>query len=90
MRCELVTKSTPGGCDQFEPSPEAIEQEFRPAECERRQTDRLKTNYRVDMITCKEKYGIGIDKLGINKVNISSRLLEVINAIVILQTNSNE
>ena len=43
-----------------------------------------------NMITCKEKYGFGIEKLGINKVNISSRLLEVIHAIVILQTNSNE
>ena len=40
-------KSTSGGCDQFETSPEAIDQELRPAVCERRQTDRLKTNYRV-------------------------------------------
>ena len=47
-----MTKSTSGGCDQFEISPEAIDQELRPALCERRQTDRqtdrLKTNYRVD------------------------------------------
>ena len=48
MRRELVTKSTSGGCDQFETSPEAIDQELRPEICERRQTDRLKTNYRVD------------------------------------------
>ena len=41
-------KSTLVGCDQFETSPEAIEQELRTAFCERRQTDRLKTNYRID------------------------------------------
>ena len=40
LRRELVTKSTSGGCDQFETSPEAIEPEFRTALCERRQTDR--------------------------------------------------
>ena len=32
-----MTKSTSGGCDQFETSPEAIDQELRPALCERRQ-----------------------------------------------------
>ena len=36
---ELVTGCTSGGYDQFETSPEAIEQELRPAVCERRQTD---------------------------------------------------
>ena len=41
-----MTKSTSGGCDQFETSPEANDQELRTAFCERRQTDRLKTNYR--------------------------------------------
>ena len=39
MRRELVTGCTSGGYDQFETSPEAIEQELRPAACERRQTD---------------------------------------------------
>ena len=52
MRHELATKSTSVGCDQFETSPEAIEQELRTAFCERRQTDRqtdrLKTNDSVD------------------------------------------
>ena len=43
-----MTKSTSGGYDQLEPSPEEIEQELRTAFCERRQTDRLKTNYRID------------------------------------------
>ena len=43
-----MTKSTSGGCDQFETSPEAIEPELRTAFCERGQTDRLKTNYRID------------------------------------------
>ena len=47
-----MTKSTSGGCDQFETSPEAIDQELRTAFCERRQTDRQtdlsKTNYSVD------------------------------------------
>ena len=43
-----MTKSTSGGCDQFETSPEAIEPELLTAFCERRQTDRLKTNYRID------------------------------------------
>ena len=37
--------NTSVGYDQFETSPEAIEQELRPAVCERRLTDRLKTNY---------------------------------------------
>ena len=44
-----MTKSTSGGCDQFETSPDAIEPELRTALCERRQTDRLKTNYSIDM-----------------------------------------
>ena len=40
--------STSVGYDKFETSPEAIEQELRPAVCERRLTDRLKTNYSID------------------------------------------
>ena len=48
MRREFITKSTSGGCGQFETSPEEIEQEMLTAFCERRQTDRLKTNYRID------------------------------------------
>ena len=44
-----MTKSTSGGCDQFETSPDAIEPELLTAFCERLQTDRLKTNYRIDM-----------------------------------------
>ena len=34
-----MTGCTSGGYDQFEKSPKAIEQELRPAVCERRQTD---------------------------------------------------
>ena len=37
-----MTKSTSGGCDQFETSPEANDQELQTAFCERRQTDILK------------------------------------------------
>ena len=48
LRCELVRGSTSVGYDQFETSPEAIEQELRPAICERRPTDRLKANYSID------------------------------------------
>ena len=48
LRREFVTKSTSGGCGQFETSPEANEPELLTAFCERRQTDRLKTNYRID------------------------------------------
>ena len=44
--------STSVGYDQFETSPEAIEQELRPAVCERRLTDRLKTNYSIDDLLC--------------------------------------
>ena len=44
-----MTKCTSGGCDQFETSSEAIDQELRTAFCERRHTDRLKTNYRIDV-----------------------------------------
>ena len=43
-----MTKSTSGGRDQFETSPDAIEPELRTALCERRQTDILKTNYSID------------------------------------------
>ena len=42
--------STSLGYDQFETSPEAIEQELRPAVCERRPTDRLKANYSIDLL----------------------------------------
>ena len=41
--------STSVGYDQFETSPEAIEQELRPAVCECRLTERLKTNYSIDV-----------------------------------------
>ena len=47
-----MTKSTSGGCDQFDTSPEAIDQELRTAFCECRHTDRLKTNYRIDDCGC--------------------------------------
>ena len=49
--------STSVGYDQFETSPEAIEQELRPAVCERRLTVRLKTNYSIDylaMVNCAD------------------------------------
>ena len=49
--------STSVGYDQFETSPEAIEQELRPAVCERRPTDRLKANYSIDDIV-KNKISI--------------------------------
>ena len=42
LRREFVTKSTSGGCGQFETSPEAIEPHLLKLFCERRQT------YRVD------------------------------------------
>ena len=48
LRREFVTKSTSGGCGQFETSPEAIEPQLLKLFCERRQTDRLKTNYSID------------------------------------------
>ena len=43
-----MTGCTARRYNQFETSPEAIEQELRPAVCERRQTDRLKANYSID------------------------------------------
>ena len=45
-----MTGCTARRYDQFETSPEAIEQELRPAVCERRQT-RLKANYSIDGMT---------------------------------------
>ena len=45
-----MTKSTSGEYGQFETSPDAIEPELRTALCERRHTDRLKTNYSIDGI----------------------------------------
>ena len=50
--------STSVGYDQFETSPEAIEQELRPAVCERRLTDRLKTNYSIDDIRVGKRSNI--------------------------------
>ena len=44
-----MTGCTARRYDQFETSPEAIKQELRPAVCERRQTDRLKANYSIDV-----------------------------------------
>ena len=78
MRREFITKSTSGGCGQFETSPEEIEQEMLTAFCERRQTDRLKTNYRIDMtelviIRCKIKWRLVIENL--NAVVFFSRLI---------------
>ena len=43
-----MTGCTARRYDQFDTSPEAIEQELRPAFCEHRQTDRLKANYSID------------------------------------------
>ena len=40
-----MTVGTSGGYDRLETSPETIEQELRPAVCERRQADRFKENY---------------------------------------------
>ena len=48
-----MTGCTARRYDQFETSPEAIEQELRPAVCERRQTDRLKANFSIDNIEDK-------------------------------------
>ena len=48
LRRKFVTKSTSGGCGQFETSPEGIEPQLLKLFCERRQTDRLKTNYSID------------------------------------------
>ena len=49
-----MTGCTARRYDQFETSPEAIEQELRPAVCEHRQTDRqtdrLKANYSIDYV----------------------------------------
>ena len=44
-----MTGCTAGGYDQLETSPETIEQELRPAVCERRQTDIFKENYSIDL-----------------------------------------
>ena len=53
--------STSVGYDQFETSPEAIEQELRPAVCERRLTDRLKTNYSIDLVALLCVLCLGLD-----------------------------
>ena len=47
LRREFVTKSTSGGCGQFETSPEGIEPQLLKLLL-RTSPDRLKTNYRVD------------------------------------------
>ena len=53
MRRELMTGCTVRRYDQLETSPETIEQELRPAVCERRQTDRLMENYCIDVCIIK-------------------------------------
>ena len=58
-----MTKSTSGGCDQFETSTEANDQELRTAFCERRQTDRLKTNYRIDIFITLLLYNLNGDEI---------------------------
>ena len=47
-----MTECTSGGYDQLDTSAETIEQELRPAICERGQTDRLMDNYSIDGCTC--------------------------------------
>ena len=66
-----MTKSTSGGCDQFETSPEAIDQELRTAFCERRQTDILKTNYSVDIVEVELIISILLLELHFNFHSIS-------------------
>ena len=48
--------STSVGYDQFETSPEAFEQELRPAVYERRPTDRLKANYSIDITKLQMRF----------------------------------
>ena len=50
LRRELVTGCALSIYEQFETSPETIEQELRPAVCEHRQTDGLKENYSIDTV----------------------------------------
>ena len=59
LRREFVTKSTSGGCGQFETSPEAIEPQLLVIlrTSPDRQTDRLKTNYSIDL-----KFGFDLKK----------------------------
>ena len=80
-----MTKSTSGGCDQFETSPEGNDQELRTAFCERRQTDRLKTNYRIDesviVPIIKDKNKRVNDKNNYRPIclsNICSKIIEVV------------
>ena len=67
--------STSVGYDQFETSPEAIEQELRPAVCERRPTDILKANYSIDI--CKSKMKSTVIKFEWLRLHASTALLRV-------------
>ena len=71
-----MTGCTARRYDQFETSPEAIEQELRPAVCERRQTDRLKANYSIDSRLCYSESDISsvTHVLGYNIVTFGSVL----------------
>ena len=62
--------STSVGYDQFETSPEAIEQELRPAVCERRPTDRLKANYSIDMRHSKHWSGEWLMRFNASKCKV--------------------
>ena len=44
LRCELVRGRTNSRYGQFETSPEMIEQELQPIDCEQRKTERFKEN----------------------------------------------
>ena len=65
MRRELVTGCTVRRYEQLEVSPETIEQELRPAVCERRQKDRqtdLKENYSIDARSSSRHQCISISR----------------------------
>ena len=60
-RTHTQTGCTVRRYEQLETFQETIEQELRPAVCERRQTDRFKENYSIDYtVICHHREGPGI------------------------------
>ena len=62
--------------EQLETSPETIEQELRPAVCERRQTDRLKDNFSICDSDCNKEDNLSSRSLHAGKCyHCADRLL---------------
>ena len=59
--------------DQFETSPEAIEQELRPAVCD---NDRFKANYSIDVFSIVQVYGTTLCAISVQLCTIGAKCVQ--------------